>query len=100
MAISLLLLPLETMFAKEDKSLWVLQWKTPRLSVLGRQGIAVRTKWQSGIQIWQHLSWRMKRKRPARQRQVLPGENQPDLSRKIYPACRRYFYEKGDKTSV
>ena len=45
------LLPLETMFAKEDKSLWVLQWKTPRLSVLGRQGIAVRTKWQSGIYV-------------------------------------------------
>ena len=30
-----------------------------------------------------------------RQRQVLFGENQPDLSRKIYPACCRYFYIKG-----
>ncbi len=26
-----------------------------------------------------------------RQRQVLSGENQPDLSRKIYPACCRHF---------
>ena len=26
-----------------------------------------------------------------RQRQVLSGENQPDLSRKIYPACYRFF---------
>ncbi len=32
----------------------------------------------------------MKRKRPARQRQVLSGENQPDLSRKIYSACYRH----------
>ncbi len=32
-----------------------------------------------------------------RQRQVLSGENQPDLSRKIYPACYRYFikYQRG-----
>ncbi len=27
-----------------------------------------------------------------RQRQVLSGETQPDLSRKIYPACYRLFY--------
>lgn len=26
-----------------------------------------------------------------RQRRVLPGENQPDLSRKIYPACCRFL---------
>ena len=38
----------------------------------------------------------MKRKRPVRQRQVLPGENQPDLSRKIYSACYRLnFKNKG-----
>ena len=33
-----------------------------------------------------------------RQRQVLPGEKQPDLSRKIYPACYRFikiFHIKG-----
>ena len=42
-----LLLP-ETMLAKEDKRRTVLLWKTPRLSERGRQGIAVRTKWQSG----------------------------------------------------
>ena len=31
-----------------------------------------------------------------RQRQVLSGENQPDLSRKIYPACHRFIiYMKG-----
>ena len=29
-----------------------------------------------------------------RQRQVLSGENQPDLSRKIYPACHRYLLLK------
>lgn len=34
----------------------------------------------------------MKWKRPVRQRQVFPGEKQPDLSRKIYPACYRCFY--------
>jgi len=28
----------------------------------------------------------------VRQRQVLSGENQPDLSRKIYPACHRYLF--------
>ena len=29
--------------------LWhILPWKTPRLSLWGRQGITVRTKWQSG----------------------------------------------------
>ena len=43
------------------------------------------------------MSGRIKRKRPARQRQVLSGENQPDLSRKIYPVCRRHSYEnKGE----
>ena len=59
---------------------------------MGRQGITVRTQWQSGIQYRQRLSLQIKRKRPARQRQVLHGENQPDLSRKIYPVCYRYFY--------
>ena len=34
-----------------------------------------------------------------RQRWVLSGENQPDLSRKIYPACYRYFLTcEGDIT--
>ncbi len=33
----------------------------------------------------------MKRERPVRQRQVLSGENQPDLSRKIYLVCYRLF---------
>ena len=33
----------------------------------------------------------MKWKRPVRQRQVSSGEKQPDLSRKIYSACRRFF---------
>ena len=35
-----------------------------------------------------------------RQRQVLSGENQPDLSRKIYPACYRYFFYKKEIVSV
>ena len=34
----------------------------------------------------------MKWKQPARQRQVLFGENQPDLSRKIYPICCRHLF--------
>ena len=38
------------------------------------------------------MSERIKWKRPVRQRQVLPGERQPDLSRKIYPVCCRLFY--------
>ena len=33
----------------------------------------------------------MKWKRPVRQRQVSSGEKQPDLSRKIYSACHRFF---------
>ena len=45
-----LLLLLETILAKEAKSRLVLWWKTPRLSLRGRQGITVRTKWQSGTQ--------------------------------------------------
>ena len=75
-------------------------WKTPRLSEKGRQGIAVRTKWQSGSQIWQHLDWGIKWKRPARQRQVPPGENQPDLSRKIYPVCHRFHQENSGSRRV
>ena len=51
MAISMRLLLLEIMFAKEDKSRTVLQWKTPRLSEMGRQGITVRTEWLSGNQV-------------------------------------------------
>ena len=43
----------------------------------------------------QPLRKRIKRKRPARQRQVLFGEIQPDLSRKIYPICCRQLYFKG-----
>ena len=55
-AMPVLLLLLETMLAKEDKNWIVLLWKTPRLSEMGRQGITVRTKWQSGIQVWQRLN--------------------------------------------
>jgi len=49
-AIRLALLLLETILAKEAKRRIVLWWKTPRLSLQDRQGITVRTKWQSGIQ--------------------------------------------------
>ncbi len=44
------------------------------------------------------MSGRIKWEQPARQRQVLSGEIQPDLSRKIYPVCHRYYYYlyKGD----
>ena len=52
------------------------------------------------MQRWQHLYWRIKRKRPARQRQVPPGENQPDLSRKIYPACYRFYFKSNGDTDV
>ena len=39
----------ETRSAKEAKEMDGLGWKTPRLSdSMGRKGIAVRTKWQSG----------------------------------------------------
>ena len=89
MAMEFSLLLLETMPAKEAKNRIASQWKTPRLSLPGGQGIAVRTQWQSGSQNRQRLNGRIKRKRPARQRRVSSGENQPDLSRKIYPACRR-----------
>ena len=38
----------ETMAAKEAKEADRLWWKSPRLSLRGKKGIAVRTKWQSG----------------------------------------------------
>ena len=38
----------EILSAKEAKEADRLQWKSPRLSSRGREGIAVRTKWQSG----------------------------------------------------
>ena len=38
----------EILSAKEAKEADRLQWKSPRLSLRGRRGIAVRTKWQSG----------------------------------------------------
>ena len=38
----------EILSAKEAKEADRLQWKSPRLSLRGREGIAVRTKWQSG----------------------------------------------------
>ena len=72
--------------------LWCIPpWKSPRLSKRGRQEIAVRTQWQSGSQHRQRLTGQIKWKRPARQRQVPSGEIQPDLSRKINPACRRHL---------
>ena len=36
----------EILSAKEAKEADRLQWKSPRLSLRGREGIAVRTKWQ------------------------------------------------------
>ena len=35
-----------------------------------------------------------------RQRWVLSGENQPDLSRKIYPACYRFYFDARGSTDV
>ena len=43
----------ETMPAKEAKEADRLRWKSPRLFLRGRKGIAVRTKWQSGSADWQ-----------------------------------------------
>ena len=40
----------------------------------------------------------MKWKRPVRQRQVSSGEKQPDLSRKIYSACHRFYFRVYLKT--
>ena len=42
----------------------------------------------------------MKWEQPVRQRQVLSGEIQPDLSRKIYPACYRHNYSNKGETAV
>ena len=38
---------------------------------------------------WQHSERGFKGKPPRRQREVAAGENRPDLSRRIYSACRR-----------
>ena len=59
-------------------------YKTP-----GGRGIAVRTKWQSGLPVWQRWNVGLKGKPPDRQREVARGEIQPDQSRKIYPARHR-----------
>ena len=40
--------PFETCSAKEAKEAARLWWKSPRLSLVGRERITVRTKWQSG----------------------------------------------------
>ena len=48
MAMESIRLPLETVFAKEDKNRFGLSWKSPRLSHGGQTRFAVRTKWQSG----------------------------------------------------
>ena len=40
--------PFETCSAKEAKEADRLWWKSPRLSLVGRERITVRTKWQSG----------------------------------------------------
>ena len=39
----------ERLLAKEDKNRWKPSWKSPRLSLRGEWGIAVRTQWQSGL---------------------------------------------------
>ena len=48
---------LERLFAKEDKNRKKPLWKSPRLSLWGRNGIAVRTKWQSGIGFGNRPAW-------------------------------------------
>ena len=44
-----------------------------------------------GYRCWQRIGAGMKRKLPFRQRKVLCGEIQPDLSRKIYSVCCHFF---------
>jgi membrane-associated HD superfamily phosphohydrolase len=48
----------------------------------------------------QRLCGWIKRKLPARQRQVPAGEKQPDLSRKIYPVCCRLFIKNKELFAV
>ena len=48
----------EILSAKEAKEADRLQWKSPRLSLRGREGIAVRTKWQSGPAVGNAATWR------------------------------------------
>ena len=68
---------------------------------MGRRGIAVRTQWQSGRHFRQRLAGGIKGEPPLRQRGVPAGEIQPDLSRKIYPACRRLIvYLTGGNCSM
>ena len=79
---------LESLSAKEDKIQIRLLWKAPRLSFSGNHGIAVRTKWQSGTGFGDRPAWRGRGNRLLRRREVLHGENRPDLSRKINHDCR------------
>ena len=55
---------------------------------MGRYGIAVRTKWQSGIGCGDRPAYARKGNHLTRRRQDAYGENKPDLSRKINHICR------------
>ena len=83
---------LETILAKEAKSRKVLLRKTPRLSITGQTGDYSTDSVAIGYLGRQRLSQQIKWEQPARQRQVLLSEIQPDLSRKIYPACYRRIH--------
>ena len=61
----------ETMAAKEAKEADRLWWKTPRLFIGDKIGIAVRTKWQSGSADGQ------------RRALVLKGEPPPSATRGV-----------------
>ena len=67
----------ETCSAKEANETDGLWWKSPRLSLRGRRGIAVRTKWQSGSTFGNNAPGHRRGNRLHRQREVCRGENQP-----------------------
>lgn len=53
-------------------------WKSPRLSFyMGRQGIAVRTKWQSGIVVGDAAMWPLMGNRPYGNGGQAAGKSNP-----------------------
>ena len=68
-----------------------LGWKTPRLSdSMGRKGIAVRTKWQSGSVQTATLCHGVERGTASiGNGRYTAGKSNPYLSRKIYFFCCR-----------
>ena len=62
---------------------------------MGRQGITVRTKWQSGNGVGNASDVALKGNRLTGNGRQRRGKSNPYLSRKIYSVCRRQKFFTG-----